>query len=100
MEVTDKDVARLYLAKVESSSARGIPFELTLTSIKNIMRAKKCYYTGVEFTRNGENSRSIDRIDNTKGYVKGNVCACTKRVNSLKSNLTPAEIQAIARKVK
>lgn len=38
---------------------------------------------GFEFKYNG-----IDRVDNSKGYVKGNVVPCCKPCNTMKSNLT------------
>jgi hypothetical protein len=38
-----------------------------------------------------ENSVSFDRIDNDKGYVKGNVLICSWRANRLKNNGTPEE---------
>ena len=43
-----------------------------------------------------DNSPSFDRIDPTKGYVKGNVVVISKRANTIKSNATPAELKRIA----
>lgn len=39
---------------------------------------------------------SLDRWDNTKGYIKGNVFVVSLRANLLKSNATVAELKAIA----
>ena len=42
------------------------------------------------------NSPSLDRIDNKKGYVKGNVAVISMRANHVKADGTTAEIAAIA----
>lgn len=85
--MNDLQLAKKFVAKAASSHARGIGFDLSFTSYKNLMRAKRCFYTGVELT-NAEGSvdqRTIDRIDNTKGYTKGNVVACCFGYNQIKS---------------
>lgn len=43
------------------------------------------------------NSPTLDRIDNTKGYVKGNVIVVSRRANILKRDATLEELQAIAK---
>lgn len=40
-------------------------------------------------------SPSLDRIDNRKGYVKGNVRVISHRANTLKSNGSLAELRAV-----
>lgn len=39
-----------------------------------------------------DNSPTIDRIDNSRGYVKGNVRVISWRANRLKCDATPAEL--------
>lgn len=39
---------------------------------------------------------SIDRIDPTKGYVKGNIMIISNKANRIKSNGTPEEIMQVA----
>lgn len=40
---------------------------------------------------------SIDRIDSTKGYIKGNVIVISHRANMLKNNATASELSLLAR---
>ena len=42
------------------------------------------------------NSPSLDRIDNLKGYVRGNVIVVSHRANCLKRDATLLELQRIA----
>lgn len=82
----DVQLARKYLNKVENARSRGIPFKLTFTSYKNLMRAKKCFYTGIDLSdvEGAADQRTIDRINANKGYEAGNVVACCKGFNNLK----------------
>jgi hypothetical protein len=41
------------------------------------------------------NSPAIDRIDNSKGYLKGNVCIISAKANMLKSNLTIIQLERL-----
>jgi len=43
-----------------------------------------------------ENTASVDRIDNTKGYVSGNVHVISMKANRLKSNATVEELLKVA----
>lgn len=40
-----------------------------------------------------DNSPSLDRVDNTKPYIKGNVQVMSKLANTMKSNASPEQIQ-------
>ncbi|QHZ59800.1 HNH endonuclease [Alteromonas phage vB_AmeM_PT11-V22] len=81
-EPFDVMVARKLSSKYNNAKERGIEFGLSFTSVKNIMKAKKCYYTGLPLTKR---TLTIDRIDSNKGYVKGNVVACHTDANSFKN---------------
>lgn len=46
-----------------------------------------------------ENSPSLDRIDNTKGYTKDNVWIISKKANSMKNSATPEELDIFCKNV-
>lgn len=59
-----------------------------------------CPVLGVKLERNSSKgwwpwSPSMDRIDNTKGYVPGNVEVISWRANSLKSDATIEELEKV-----
>lgn len=86
--VTDEDVARKFLQVKDSAKERGIDFTLNLTTVRNLMNAKKCNYTGLPYDYSDpQKMPSFDRIDYSKGYIKGNVVSCRKDVNDLKNVL-------------
>lgn len=86
---SDISLAEKYLNKAENAKKRNIEFNLSLTSYKNLQRAKKCYFTSIVLTDKVDlpNSRTIDRIDPNKGYEKGNVVACCLAANQLKARI-------------
>ena len=71
------------------SKAKQIPFNLTLDDLE---LPAECPILGIplKFNKNGafDDSYSIDRIDNTKGYTKGNVQVISLLANLLKSKGT------------
>ena len=101
MKPTDEQIARRYIALKQSAQARGFDFNLSLTSVKNLLSSSKCYYTGnrLNYVKDHPNQLTVDRLDNTKGYVKGNVVACSKWFNVKKGDLTPYEIKLLYKKV-
>lgn len=46
-----------------------------------------------------DHSPSLDRIDPTKGYVKGNVWIISYRANTIKNNATHEELKLVAKAV-
>lgn len=77
--------------KSENAKKRGIEFDLSFQSMKNLMGAKRCFYTGILLTKstgNGEmrlSDATIDRVDVNKGYTSGNVVACCHAANQMKN---------------
>lgn len=83
-KVTDDKIVQVYTRKRDNAKDKGIEFTLSLSSIRNLLRAKRCHFSGLPLT---ETSFSIDRIDNSKGYIKGNVAACHCTFNMLKGQI-------------
>ena len=91
----------LYAARSRAKKAE-IEFNLT---IEDIAIPEICPVLGIPlFARvNGgkvpptllANSPSLDRIDNTKGYIRGNVQVISMRANNLKADGTLEEMEAI-----
>jgi len=90
-----------YLNLYKRASDKGLDFNLTITSVRNLKKAKKCFYTGKPFgNKENVDALTIDRVDNSKGYVIGNVVACRADINHAKSNLSVEQILALAEGIK
>ena len=98
-EVTDLEVAKKMINIYQSAMDRKIEFNLSFEYVKKMLEFKTCYYTNVLFTEDRIHARSFDRIDSDKGYIEGNVVACTIDINGKKSNLTFEEIACIYHKL-
>lgn len=82
---------------------KGWDFNLTIKDIElpdvcPILKQK--FYFGGDSVGGDPLSPSLDRIDSTKGYVKGNVRVISHRANSLKNNLGVEELIAMGEYVK
>lgn len=75
-------IAEKYLSLLNSAKSRSLPFNLHMSDVKRLMEAKTCFYTKVPLTNS---NRTADRVDATKGYVRGNVVACTSVANQIKN---------------
>lgn len=86
----DEKVAALYLKKMQSARDRHLGFHLSFREFKTLMKKKRCVYTGVEMTApkaggHPLTTRTLERVNNKLGYVKGNVIAVCHYANQLKS---------------
>lgn len=75
---------------------RGLQFDL---SPEDIHIPSRCPVFGIEFVPLGSKrcdaSPSVDRIDNSKGYVRGNVLVVSYRANRMKADATMADLQRL-----
>lgn len=83
------EVIKKYHLLKKGAVSRQKEFKLSLTDVKNLLNRKTCYYTGCKFSDIADSNtcKTIDRINPNKGYVRGNVVACTKIANSLKNTV-------------
>ena len=91
-----KEKRLLELARRRAKST-GIPFNITQTDISI---PDKCPVLGIPLLLNQktgfcDNSPTVDRIDNAKGYEIGNVAVVSWRANRLKSNATLEELKLL-----
>jgi hypothetical protein len=93
--ITDIEVAKKLINIYQSAQDRKLQFNLSFEYVKKMLEYKTCYYTGKPFTEDGPNARSFDRVDSDKGYIEGNVVACTIEINGKKSNLSFEEISCL-----
>lgn len=84
---------------VEGAKNRNLSFELTRDEFKALLSGC-CYYCGVPPNNHSKKRQfqngifihnGIDRLDNTKGYVKGNCVSCCKICNKAKHALSLEE---------
>ena len=83
---------------LKRAKKRGLEVNITL---EDIIIPEFCPVFGIRLARNvgqktgGRASPSLDRIDNTRGYVRGNVIVVSLRANRLKNDATVEELQKI-----
>lgn len=101
----DLVVGKKYVQLYESAIRRGKEFNLTHSDVRKLMTRKTCAYTGVSLTCGTTSGpkptdRTIDRLDPSKGYVKGNVFAVSHQANQLKNRVLEHEDSVIFTDIK
>lgn len=96
-EWRESDVARsLFLTAKNRAKFEGIPFDIT---IEDIIVPEFCPALGLELMMNrckpGDNSPSLDRLNPSKGYVRGNVAVISFKANTIKSNANLDELRKV-----
>lgn len=79
---------------------KGLEFNLNLS---DIVIPDKCPLLEVPFNfgnkKNYEYTPSIDRIDNSKGYIKGNVQIISMKANAMKNSASPEELYTFCKNI-
>ncbi len=88
----------LIKAAKQRAKKRGLQFNITFN---DVIIPSHCPVLGIPLIpfsgKFAHNSPTIDRIDNSKGYVKGNIIVVSFRANSLKKDATPEELIKLAK---
>lgn len=90
----------LFQSAKARAKQRGEEFSIELT---DIVVPEVCPIFGIPLSYNRgvkqDNSYSLDRIDSSKGYIKGNIWVISLRANRIKNDSTPEELRLIANAV-
>lgn len=71
----------------------GLPFNI---SIDDVVIPKRCPILNVALGKvGGPHAPALDRINNKRGYVKGNVAVISKLANSMKGCMTVKDVQRL-----
>jgi len=94
----------------DSAQKRGLKVEIDAEYLQYIYEKqfKKCYYSGQDLKieifpgkafspKKQKNHLTVDRLDNSKGYIIGNVALTTFQINTMKSNITHNEFLKICK---
>lgn len=86
-----EDISGNYLTRIKKAAiSRNFEFQVTPKYLWELYlkQNKKCALSGVDliFSTNSEQTASLDRIDSSKGYIRGNVQWVHKDINNMKQD--------------
>lgn len=87
---------------VRNAKSRKIELKITPKDIENLYDKQdgKCYYTGIPISLQvSDHTASIDRINNDRGYIKGNICWAHKNINRMKSSFSKEDFILLCKQV-
>lgn len=91
---------RMIYAARTRAKVKGLEFNI---SEEDIVVPEFCPYLGFKLERSPKvkspNSPSLDRIDNSKGYVKGNVQVISNKANVMKQDVSVETLVKFAKAV-
>ena len=101
MVMSDMKICAKMMNLIKSANNRGIKINLSFQALKEVLESDICYFTGELLNRieNDDMQHTIDRLDNDKGYVDGNIVACSRYFNEIKKNLTLDQIKILYEKL-
>jgi hypothetical protein len=76
---------------------KGLEFNI---EVKDIYIPRRCPILKVPLICSTRYSPSIDRVEPTKGYVKGNIAVISNLANSMKANATRQELLKFSKNIK
>ena len=89
----------LYKAAKNRAKLKDWDFDI---DVEDVVIPSHCPLLGIELIprQGGQGSQdaspSLDRIDSSKGYVKGNVWVISALANRIKTNATPEQVMTVA----
>jgi hypothetical protein len=90
----------IYHRAKERAVENNLPFNIT---IEDIVIPDKCPLLNCPFRKGGKHDKwysySLDKIDNSKGYIKGNVQVITYLANTMKSKASKEELIEFAKNI-
>ena len=101
---TEEDRIRGYIIRNVKFSAKRRNIEFNIT-FRDFSLPEFCPLLGIRLTYRGSgdfnsNERAtLDRIDNTKGYVKGNVWIISRLANAMKNEATLTQLETFCQNV-
>ena len=96
-----KPAEKILMQSKGTARKKNLEFNIGL---EDILLPEFCKYLGIKLTNiQGHgvvwSNYSIDRIDSTKGYIKGNVEIISRKANSMKNMATEEELVVFAKNV-
>lgn len=101
-KIKAKSLATYYIKATKyRAKSKNREFNLTEDDFNQNIVAR-CPILGIKLNYHSEgwnknDTASIDRIDNSKGYVSGNIWVISNLANSMKRNSTPKQLIKFAR---
>jgi hypothetical protein len=93
-------IGRMLMGASQRAKKRGLDFDITR---EDIVIPEKCPYLGILLypgkKDDYKNSPSLDRIDSSKGYIKGNIQVISSKANTMKNDASIEELITFAKNI-
>jgi hypothetical protein len=89
--IYDATVNGRFSILLRSAKVRNFEVGITLQQYTKLISTNQCYYCGSPLPKRGS---GLDRIDNSKGYIIGNIRTCCQMCNEAKNSYTEVEFKA------